>query len=189
MKTMRFLAIATVIMVFACSTAFAGGNKKTVVVPATEFVVIDSIDVEYNGQSEFSFDQFRKENKFMFSPWDRKINDENFGTSIQPGQKVTVYIAEEKNGKIFTTTEAETYIANQNAETPSIAWLMLAQAQYGSRVWQQANTVCFSNQTVAHKSGSQLIPFMTKDGGVALFAREYPCNNGDVVDQFAFIKK
>ena len=180
---------AVVIMIAVAFTANAGGNKKAIVVPATEFVVIDSITVDYQGENNFSFDSFKKENKFRFSLWNKQINDQNFKADIQPGEKVTIYIAEEKHGKIFTSEEAEKHIASQNAEVPSIAWLAIAQVQNDKSIWKKANTICFGKETVAHKNGAQLIPYMTADGGIALFAREYPSNNGEFVDQIAYIKK
>lgn len=180
---------AVVLMIAIAFTANAGGNKKATAVPATEFVVIDSITVDYQGESNFSFDSFRKENKSRFSLWNKQINDQNFKADIQPGQKITIYIAEEKRGKIFTSEEAEKYIALQNAEVPSIAWLIIAQVNKDKSIWQKANTICFGKETVAHKNGAQLIPYMTADGGVALYAKEYPSNNGAFIDQIAFIKK
>ena len=188
MRTMKFF-LAVVLVIAVAFVANAGGNKKATAVPATEFIVIDSIDVEYTGCCDFSFDQFRKENKFRFSLWNKQINDQNFKADIKPGQKVTIYIAEEKRGKIFTSEEAEKHIASQNAEVPSIAWLIIAQVNKDKSIWQKANTICFGKETLAHKSGAKLAPYMTADGGVALFAREYPSNNGEFVDQIAYIKK
>lgn len=190
MKTSVKVLMIAVIMVMAAFTANAGGkDKKVLAVPATEFVVIDSIEVSYNGNADFSFDSFRQAHKNRFAIWNKKVNDANLATNIQSGETVVIYLAEEKHGKIYTTEEAEKYLASQGAEAPSIAWLAIAQVQKDKSIWQKGNTICFGKEVVVHKSGAQLIPYMTADGGIALFAREYPSNNGEFVDQIAFIKK
>lgn len=187
MRTMMKFFLAVLIIATAF-TADASGNKKEQVIPATEFVIVYSVEVEYNGLCEFSLDQFRKENRVSFSPWNKEINDENFRSKIMPGEKATICIVVEKNGKMFTADEAERFIASQNAKKSNFAWLMLAQVKYGINVWLKANTICFTEEVVPHKSGAKLIPYLTINGGAQLTAREYPLNTGKFVDQFAYIK-
>jgi len=183
---MRQAFLFLLLMVLVAGTAFASVRIK----PKTEgkFQIVGSVLVEYQPNAEnghFSLDVFRQENKRVFLK--KKINDENFAEaspSTCPGAKKRIYLVRpiEKRGMqvVYTTAEALEFIKTQEAEVPTLAWVLMLQGQYGA-IWQQ-QTAIFTKNSVPSKDGSlTLIPSIDTNGNVGLVSQEYPWENHDFI--------
>ncbi len=142
--------------------------------PAEQFRIIGSVEVENPYSESLSIDEFRLTYKRqgVYGFFNRKINDENFTETVASGAKVRMYLVRHKKNAPFTESQAREFIETKGGELPSVSWALLAIEQHG-KIWQQ-NTVIFTEKAIKHKKGWNLIPFITPDNDIHLYAREFP---------------
>jgi hypothetical protein len=182
--------LAVIVMAFAASNSSAQEPHRRVNPwkNGDKFYIAYSMTVEYPATetANFSIDKLRKENRNIFSYFDKKINDANFPDTIKPGDKKIIYIVRAvKNEKPFTSCEVENYLSSQNGQEASISWLLIAYSQRwkevkANRIFEQ-NTVCLSSANIENKKGYTLSPYIGYDGSVALAVKDYPFEATDFI--------
>jgi hypothetical protein len=155
--------------------------------PKQEFQIVGSFEVENPYSEALSIDEFRLayKRKGVYGFFNRKINDENFAETVPSGAKVRMYVVRHKKNAPFTESQALAFIEENGGELPSVPWALLAIEQRGSKAWKQ-NTVIFTEKAIKHKEGWNLIPFITPDNDLHLYAREFPnefCDFIFIVDE------